>query len=348
MNFASSILCIFSGLGIRAVIDQEIEKAGVHSDCFQELSGKMAKFLFLSKSDNTSKKYAYYFNKWETFICSKGGCALPASPVHVALYITHLMDIHTSYSVISTTVYSIKWAHSLRSLSDPTDNTFVTNLLESAKRLLSKPVSKKQPVTTDMLIELCSLYTDSSDVIVVRDLCMILIGFTAFLRFDELSKIRCKDIKIYENYFSIFIHSSKTDQYRCGNEVVISKGNSVACPYNMLLRYLSISNQSTQDDRFLFRPCFRSGSMCKLIYKDKPLSYTRSRECLLDRLRLVSGDLNIGLHSLRSGGATSAANAGVNDRCWKRHGRWKSDNSKDGYVEDSLDSRLSVSKTLGL
>lgn len=62
----------------------------------------------------------------------------------------------------------------------------------------------------------------------------------------------------------------------------------------------------------------------------------------------MAGDLDIVLHSLRSGGATAAANAGVNDRCWKRHGRWKGDNSKDRYVADSLDSRLSVSKLLSI
>lgn len=38
----------------------------------------------------------------------------------------------------------------------------------------------------------------------------------------------------------------------------------------------------------------------------------------------------IGLHSLRAGGATMAANAGVNNRCWERQGRWKGENSKDG------------------
>ena len=51
------------------------------------------------------------------------------------------------------------------------------------------------------------------------------------------------------------------------------------------------------------------------------------------------GDANISLHSFRSGGATKAANAQVSDPCWKRHGRWKSDTAKDGYVEDSLDNR---------
>jgi hypothetical protein len=32
-----------------------------------------------------------------------------------------------------------------------------------------------------------------------------------------------------------------------------------------------------------------------------------------------------GLHSLRSGGATAAAAAGINDRVFKKHGRWASD-----------------------
>ena len=50
------------------------------------------------------------------------------------------------------------------------------------------------------------------------------------------------------------------------------------------------------------------------------------------------------LHSLRSGGASAAANAGLHDRWFKRHGRWLSESAKDGYVKDKLDDRLSVSK----
>ena len=40
----------------------------------------------------------------------------------------------------------------------------------------------------------------------------------------------------------------------------------------------------------------------------------------------------IGRHSLRSGGATAAANAGVPNRLFKRHGHWASELAKDGYV----------------
>ena len=56
----------------------------------------------------------------------------------------------------------------------------------------------------------------------------------------------------------------------------------------------------------------------------------------------------IGTHSLRSSGATVAANAGVPDRLFGRHGRWASESAKDGYVQDSSSSRLSVSKALDI
>lgn len=322
--------------------------AGLVNSTFDRLSSKMAEFIVKSKSDNTNAKYFHYFKKWETFISSMGGSAIPASPVHVALYLTDLIDKKHSYSVISSTLYSIKWAHSLKNLADPTNNSFVTNLLESAKRAQTKHINKKEPVTLDMLKTLCLKYSDSQDVVVVRDLCMILLGFAAFLRFDELSNIRCKDLSFHNEHFSLLIRKSKTDQYRYGDKIVVSKGISAACPYAMLSRYLILTGMSVSDGCFLFRPCFRSRGVSRLVYKDKPLSYTRTRECLVGRLKEVAGDLNLGLHSLRSGGATAAANAGVNDRCWKRHGRWKSENSKDGYVADSLEMRLDVSKKLGL
>ena len=68
----------------------------------------------------------------------------------------------------------------------------------------------------------------------------------------------------------------------------------------------------------------------------------------MSRLKEVAGGLNLGLHSLRAGGATAAANIDVNERCWKRHGRWKSDRAKDGYVLDDVSHMLQVSKNLGL
>ena len=75
------------------------------------------------------------------------------------------------------------------------------------------------------------------------------------------------------------------------------------------------------------------------------LSYTKVRELVLEMLAKIGLDKSrYGLHSLRSGGASAAANAGIPDQWFKRHGRWKSENTKDGYFKDSLEDRLRVTR----
>ena len=49
------------------------------------------------------------------------------------------------------------------------------------------------------------------------------------------------------------------------------------------------------------------------------------------------GELLCVAYSLQ--GATAEANAGVPDRLFKRHGRWKSESAKDGYIKDSMEKR---------
>ena len=67
---------------------------------------------------------------------------------------------------------------------------------------------------------------------------------------------------------------------------------------------------------------------------------------MLDKLAQLGFDPSLfGMHSLRAGGATAAANAGVEDRHFKRHDCWKSESAKDGYVKER---RLKVSKGLGI
>ena len=55
-----------------------------------------------------------------------------------------------------------------------------------------------------------------------------------------------------------------------------------------------------------------------------------------------------GLHSLRSGGVSAAANLGVTDRLLLKHGRWKSARVKDNYISEDIDNLLFVSRNLGL
>jgi site-specific recombinase XerC len=58
------------------------------------------------------------------------------------------------------------------------------------------PVVKKDPVSTDILISLCTMFQGSIDLTVVRDLTMILLCYSAFLRFSELSQLKCHHITV--------------------------------------------------------------------------------------------------------------------------------------------------------
>ena len=113
------------------------------------------------------------------------------------------------------------------------------------------------------------------------------------------------------------------------------------------MKLTGVSTSKVSD--FLFKPIVKVRAGYKVIGKVKPLSYIRAKESLVKLLReFVPNTANKSLRSFRSGGANTAANAQVLDRCWKRHGRWRSETAKDGYVEDSFDNCLLVTKSLGI
>ena len=85
-----------------------------------------------------------------------------------------------------------------------------------------------------------------------------------------------------------------------------------------LEKYLLWANISLNSDEFIFRNLTKCKDRFELRKGNVPLSYTRTRELLIDALRPFVSDIKkYGLHSLRSGGATTAANLGISDRLQK-------------------------------
>jgi site-specific recombinase XerC len=44
------------------------------------------------------------------------------------------------------------------------------------------------------------MFKDSVDLLIVRDLAMILLSFSGFLRYDEVSSLRFNDVKVHDNH----------------------------------------------------------------------------------------------------------------------------------------------------
>ena len=180
----------------------------------------------------------------------------------------------------------------------------------------------------------------------IRPLIFCLVGYADFQRFSELANLRIRDISIYQDHMELFVESSITDQLRKGTTVVIARSGTCICPVAMLERYLCTA--AVKSEQFLFRGIIHSKNGSKL-RDNGGLSYTTVRETVLERFKAIGLDKQqYGLHSLRAGGASGAANAGVPDRMFKRHGRWHSENAKDSYIADSLQNRLQVSEDIGL
>jgi hypothetical protein len=69
------------------------------------------------------------------------------------------------------------------------------------------------------------------------------------------------------------------------------------------------------------------------------VSCSRDREILFNMLQSIGLNKQpFGFHSLRSDGDATAANTGIPDHLFKRHGRWKNDRAKSCYVQDDIDN----------
>lgn len=316
----------------------------------KELATLLPTVVFSSRAPSTVKKYSGAFLRWKDWLTQKFEVeCCPARPIQVSLYLTYLITKSSTSSPVEEAVNAISWAHQIACEDDPTQSAMVKQVVAGAKRILAHRSTKKEPITPEILSQLVDRFAgEEADLDDVRVITWCLIGFAGFLRFSELAALKESDILIFPQHMEIFIESSKTDQYRDGAWVVVARTSTKICPVTMSERYFSLGGISGSPDLHLFRGITRSKKCVKLRRKGG-LSYTRMRELLLEKLVKIGLDpKKYGLHSLRSGGATAAANAGVPDRLFKRHGRWRSENAKDGYVKDSLSSRLSVTKDIGL
>ena len=218
--------------------------------------------------------------------------------------------------------------------------------------MLAKPISKKEPVTYNMIVNICEKYASlNANLSELRVAALCVTAVYAFLRFNEIAALRCCDLKFCSKdgiqFVELYIVKSKTDIYRNGSKVLLAYTGGLVCPFSILKRYVETADILLSSPEKLFSKVYYVAAL--KCYKLRPggLSYSRAREIVLQAFESLGYDKKkFGLHSLRSGGATAAANAGLNERLLKRHGRWKTDLAKDGYVQDDLDAMLSVSRCL--
>ena len=256
------------------------------------------------------------------------------------------MQAGHSLPTIDATFFAIKFYQTSLLNTDPCQHSLVKNMFDAAKRLSNHKTKKKQALRPNELKQTYDhLSANQSPLENLRLLNTCLIAFTGFMRFTEVPSIKGYNLIFTETYMKIFIEKSKTDIYREGTWVYISRSHNM-CPVKNLEDYLRLVNINISSSQHIFRAIFK-GKKSRLRRKNKPISYTTIRQNLSKVIKAVGLNWkDYGLHSLRAGAASLAANKGIPDRFFKRHGRWKFIRVKDGYVEVDLKMLLSVSKNL--
>lgn len=303
--------------------------------------------LNCSRANNTITKYECYFKQWVNW-CNRFQeiVPLPAKIQHIILFIVASVQQAKSYPVIESTLMAIKYFHSVSGHALK-HSKMLEHVLEAAKRLVGKSAIKKEPVTVDMLRRMVKvLSTSKNNLKSLRLTTILLTSFAGFLRFSECVNLRRSDIKFFATHAVLFIEKSKTDIYRVGHWLHLARLDSDLCPVNALERYCRKIKEQSNSDNFIFRALTSAHKLRRI---NKSISYSSIRDQFKTILSLLGYNKALfGLHSLRSGGVTAAANLGIKDRLLMKHGRWKSANIKNNYISENLGNLLFVSKNLGL
>jgi integrase len=312
-----------------------------------ELAADIPSVLAASRAPSTTELYTGVYKKWMAWVREHNGIvALPATPYSVILYLMFLAKSATSYSTINLAVSAIAWGHGLAGFTTPTRSILVSKFLSGLKAKLAQPKKQKEPFLLKQMHD-CMDFMDINSITDVRDTCVLLISFYGFLRFDELAHLKVKHLVFHSSHMEIFIEKTKNDQLREGNSVCIARLGSSRCPVGLTEKYWVLAKLGSNPESFIFRRIGLMGGVKSLASKNVPITYSSVRSIVKNKCEQMGLDpKKYGTHSMHAGGSSAAANAGVGDRVFQRHGRWLSVATKNGYIKDNLQAKLAVTLAL--
>jgi len=300
--------------------------------------------MMADRAPATVKKYSGAFQRWCSWAAAHRLSSLPAEPVGVALYLLHLSSDAQSPSPIKAALQGIDWAHRHAGQTCPGVHHVTRQVADGLIRILSRPARKMQPLTLQQLDLLIGRYGQPQCSLAdLQMICLFTLGYRGFFRWNDLSNLTIDDIHISEEYLSVFLAGRKNDQFREGHVIPIARSASASCALRWMQRFLGEGNHAPH------APLFGKVSITsRRSYIRGQMTYSCARERMKSMLSAVDIDPSrLSLHSLRAGGVSAALRSpGVPVRLVQRHGGWRRLESLEGYVEETLDNLLCVSRHL--
>jgi integrase len=263
------------------------------------------------------------FEEW----CAKMGRV--AVPCTTATYIEYIASLIASDRYAPNTLRAHKSAVRAMQPEDAKPGTTVVNGLikEYAKSWGKRKTVKKAPAISDENFRAMVATCDQRHPIGIRDRCALLLGRGALNRRIELADLLLADVDVDDDFVSLDIRFSKTDQDGDGEttDIPAEPDDRLMCPVDATRAWFNMLHRLGVRDGAFFRALTVAGTL-----QNRSRATARgehvSGDAINDWVRgraFAAGLPNwqeITAHSLRRTGAQRIAAAGGNPT---RQGRWK-------------------------
>ena len=263
-----------------------------------------------SKAVNTVRAYKSDFEDFSLFCVKNGFKTIPTDPKIVSLYLTYLSSKNVKISTIRRRLVSISVIHKIKGHYLDTKHPIIIQNFMGIKRSKGVNQKGKKPLLINDLKQIIDVINQQNepDIKKLRNKALLLIGFAGGFRRNELISLNLEDLEFVFEGLKINVKRSKTDQFGEG----FIKGipyfeNYLYCPVKNLKNWLNISK-------------IKKGPVFVRFVKGSKISNIRLTDqsvALIIKEYLTKAGIdnkNYSGHSLRSGFATSAAEAGAEER----------------------------------
>jgi len=263
-----------------------------------------------SKAKNTIRAYKSDFNDFSLFCTQNGFKSLPSEAKIVSLYLTHLSTKDVKMSTLKRRLVSIGVIHKLKGHYLDTKHPIILENVMGIKRRKGSVQRGKKPILINNLKKIINVIDEElgNEIKKSRDRSIILIGFSGGFRRNEIVSLDYQDLDFVSEGLKINLKKSKTDQFGEGSVKALPYFNNTQyCPVISLKKWINISNINSGP---LFRRFSKSFNLSNNRLTDQTVAL------LIKKYLTLAGinSKNYSGHSLRSGFATSAADAGAEER----------------------------------
>ena len=276
----------------------------------KKLQDETLKNLQNSKSANTVRAYKSDFEDFSLFCIKNGFKNMPTDPKIVSLYLTYLSSKDVKTSTIKRRLVSIGVIHKMKGFYLDTKHPVIIENFMGIKRLKGVSQNGKKPILINdlkLIIDVINKQKEP-DIKKLRNKALLLLGFAGGFRRNELISLNLEDLDFVFEGLKIYIRRSKTDQYGEGYIKGIPYfDNYLYCPVKNLKNWLNISKLKKGP---IFVRFSKGSNLTNIRLTDQSVA-------LIIKEYLAKAGINnknYSGHSLRSGFATSAADAGAEER----------------------------------